>query len=140
MSDAVKENARKQRPEYRNIHVTDIVGYRLPLAGIVSILHRISGLLIFFLLPFILYLLDQSLISEGTFGYFSAIVATPFVKLVLLALIWAYLQHFCAGMRHLVMDLHIGLDKISARQTAATVLVVSLSLTALIGLKLFGVM
>lgn len=139
MSDAVTTSEKKQRPEFRNIHVTDIVGYRLPLAGIVSILHRISGLLMFLLLPFILYLLDQSLISEGTFGYFKGLVASPFVKLILLAIIWAYLQHFCAGMRHLVMDLHIGIDKLSARTSAAIVLAVSLALTALIGLKLFGV-
>lgn len=139
MSDAVNENTSKQRPEFRNIHVTEIIGYRLPLAGVVSILHRISGLLMFLLLPFVLYLLDQSLISEGTFEYFKGLVSSPFMKLILLALIWAYLQHFCAGLRHLVMDLHIGLDKLSARQSAATVLAVSLSLTALIGLKLFGV-
>lgn len=139
MSDAVTNSEKKQRPEFRNIHVTEIIGYRLPLAGIVSILHRISGLLMFLLLPFILYLLDQSLISEGTYAYFQGLVSTPLVKLILLAIIWAYLQHFCAGIRHLVMDMHIGLDKLSARQSALTVLLVSLSLTVLIGLKLFGV-
>lgn len=139
MSDAVQENAKKQRPEFRNIHVTEIINYRLPLAGVVSILHRISGLLMFLLLPFILYLLDQSLISEATFEYFRGFVSHPFVKLILLALIWAYLQHFCAGLRHLVMDMHIGIDKDSARKSAATVLVCSLSLTLVLGLKLFGV-
>lgn len=139
MSDAVTNSEKKQRPEFRNIHVTEIIGYRLPLAGIVSILHRISGLLMFLLLPFILYLLDQSLTSEGSFAYFKGLVDTPLVKLILLAIIWAYLQHFCAGMRHLVMDMHIGIDKLSARQSALTVLVVSLTLTVLIGLKLFGV-
>ena len=113
--------------------------YRLPLAGVVSILHRISGLLMFALLPFALYLLELSIRSEMSFDYFKGIASHPFVKLILLGLVWGYMQHFCAGVRHLVMDLHIGLDKDSARKSAATVLLISLSLTALVGLKLFGV-
>ena len=135
MSEAPKKNKR----EFRNIHVTELWNYRLPLAGIISILHRISGALMFLLLPFALYLLDQSLLSEGTFDYFRGITSHWFVKLILLALSWAYLQHFCAGIRHLVMDNHIGIDKNSARQTSIAVLAVSLPLTALVALKLFGV-
>ena len=138
MSEAVKEVAKSDRPQFTNINVWELVHYRLPLAGIVSILHRISGLLIFLLLPFILYLLDQSLISETTFGYFRGILSGWFAKLVILALCWAYLQHFCSGIRHLVMDVHIGLDKDSARRSAVAVLAASLILTALIALKLFG--
>lgn len=134
MSDAVKP----PRPQFRNIHITQIVGYRLPLAGVVSILHRISGLLMFLLLPFILYLLDQSLLSEVSFAYFKGFASHWLVKLVILALSWGYLHHFCAGIRHLIMDKHIGLDKESARESAAGVLIVSLTLTALIALKLFG--
>lgn len=139
MSEAVREVPKKERPEFRNIHVTQLSNYRLPLAGVVSILHRISGLLMFALLPFALYLLELSIRSEISFAYFQGIAANPLVKLILLALVWAYMQHFCAGARHLVMDLHIGLDKDSARKSAATVLLISLSLTALVGLKLFGV-
>ena len=135
MSEAPKKNKR----EFRNIHVTELWNYRLPLAGIISILHRISGALMFLMLPFALYLLDQSLLSEGTFDYFRGITSHWFVKLILLALSWAYLQHFCAGIRHLVMDNHIGIDKNSARQTSIAVLAVSLPLTALVALKLFGV-
>jgi succinate dehydrogenase / fumarate reductase cytochrome b subunit len=136
MSEAVK----KGRPQYRNIHfVKDLPRYRLPLAGLVSILHRISGFLMFLLLPFILFLLDKSLMSEISFEYFRGFASHWLVKLVFLALIWAYLHHFCAGLRHLVMDLHIGLDKNSARKSAASVLAISLLLTALIALKLFGV-
>jgi succinate dehydrogenase / fumarate reductase cytochrome b subunit len=136
MSEAVK----KGRPQYRNIHfVKDLPRYRLPLAGLVSILHRISGFLMFLLLPFILFLLDKSLMSEISFEYFRGFASHWLVKLVFLALIWAYLHHFCAGLRHLVMDIHIGLDKNSARKSAASVLAISLLLTALIALKLFGV-
>ncbi len=139
MSEAVKEVAKIERPQFRNIHVLQLRNYRLPLAGVVSILHRISGFLLFLLLPLILYLLDQSLISEDTFGYFKGLVSGWFVKLVILALAWGYLQHFCSGIRHLISDIHIGLDKDSARQSAVVVLVISGALTALVALKLFGV-
>jgi len=132
------EAAKPHRPEYRNIHIAQIAGYRMPLAAFVSILHRISGLLMFLLLPFILYLLDKSLLSEISFDSFRNFASNWFVKLVILALSWAYLHHFCAGLRHLVMDLHIGLDKDSSRKSAAGVLAVSLVLAAAIALKLFG--
>jgi succinate dehydrogenase / fumarate reductase cytochrome b subunit len=74
-----------------------------------------------------------------SFSYFQGIASHWFAKLILLALIWAYMQHFCAGVRHLFMDVHFGLDKDSARKSAASVLTVSLLLTAVVGLKLFGV-
>lgn len=135
MSEAVK----KQRPLFRNIHITQIMRYRLPLAGLVSILHRISGALLFLLLPFILFLLEKSLTSEMSFDYFRGIASHWFVKLVLLALAWAYLHHFCAGVRHLFMDVHIGSTKDGARKSAAGVLIISLLLTLLVALKLFGV-
>ncbi|SFV15158.1 succinate dehydrogenase, cytochrome b556 subunit [Pseudoduganella namucuonensis] len=135
MSNALQ----KKRPEFRNIHITELSNYRLPLAGIVSILHRISGFLMFALLPVILYLFEKSIVSEISFEHFRGIVSHPVVKLVILALVWAYFQHFAAGVRHLVMDTHIGLDKDSARKSAATVLAISLALTALVALKLFGV-
>jgi succinate dehydrogenase / fumarate reductase cytochrome b subunit len=139
MSEAVKEVPKKERPEFRNIHITELPNYRLPPAGWVSILHRVSGAGLFLLLPFILYLLERSIRSEIYFEHFKGIVSQPLVKLVLLGLIWAYLQHFCAGVRHLFMDMHMGIEKDSSRQSAVSVLVVSLVLTALCGLKLFGV-
>jgi len=93
----------------------------------------------FLLLPFILYLLDKSVTSEVSFAELQRFTSGVFVKLVILALVWAYLHHFCAGVRHLIMDLHYGLDKHTARKSALSVLIVSVSLAALIGLKLFGV-
>ncbi|KIF82463.1 succinate dehydrogenase, cytochrome b556 subunit [Noviherbaspirillum autotrophicum] len=134
MSEAVK----KSRRQFNVMSFAQTVHYRLPLAGIVSILHRISGMLIFLLLPFILYLLDKSLTSEISFEYFKGYVAQPLVKLAILALSWAYLHHFCAGVRHLFMDLHMGLDKDSARKSSVAVFAVSLPLAALVALKLFG--
>ena len=134
----MSEAAKPKRPQFRNIGITQIAAYRLPLAGVVSILHRISGLLMFLMLPFILYLLDHSLLSEISFDYFKGFTSNWFVKLIILALSWGYLHHFCAGIRHLIMDKHIGLDKVSARKSAASVLVVSLTLAVLVALKLFG--
>jgi succinate dehydrogenase / fumarate reductase, cytochrome b subunit len=139
MSEAVREAPRKQRREFRNIHVTELSNYRMPFSAIVSILHRISGFLMFILLPFILYLLQESIRSEISFAHFQGIASHPFAKLVILALVWGYMHHFCAGIRHLVMDTHIGLDKDSARKTSVTVLVISLAVTLLVALKLFGV-
>lgn len=139
MSEAVKEVPKKERREFRNIHITELPNYRLPPAGWVSILHRVSGAGLFLMLPFLLYLFKLSVTSEMTFDYFKGILSNPLIKLLLLGLIWAYLQHFCAGVRHLFMDVHVGIEKDSSRQSAVTVLIVSLVLTALCGLKLFGV-
>jgi succinate dehydrogenase / fumarate reductase cytochrome b subunit len=123
----------------------DAVKYRLPLAGVVSILHRASGALMFGLLPLIIWLFDMSVSSEISFEVFrSAFVAgigfVPafLVKLVVLALIWAYLHHFIAGVRHLWMDATHSVTKEWGRQSAVVTLVLSLLLTAALGAKLFG--
>jgi succinate dehydrogenase / fumarate reductase cytochrome b subunit len=140
MADLASKAGSKSRPEFRNIHIFQLSSYRLPLAGIVSILHRISGALMFLVgIPFMLYLFDQSLTSELSFANYTAVVSHWFAKLVLLGLIWAYLHHFCAGIRYLVMDVHVAIEKDQARKTAGSVLIVSLLLTALVALKLFGV-
>jgi succinate dehydrogenase / fumarate reductase cytochrome b subunit len=91
------------------------------------------------LLPFILYLLDLSLRSDSVFMKIHEFTSSVFVKLIIVALAWAYLHHFCAGVRHLFMDLHFGLDKHSARKSAVLVLASSLSLAALVAAKMFGV-
>jgi succinate dehydrogenase / fumarate reductase, cytochrome b subunit len=129
----------KAKPRFGVMRLIDATAYRLPLAGFVSILHRISGMLMFLLLPFLLYLLDNSLASEQLLMTLQVFASHFLVKLVILALVWAYLHHFCAGVRHLFMDFHFGLEKDSARQSAIGVLAVSLTLTLLVALKLFGV-
>ena len=134
MSDSLKTG----KPQFRNINITDLVHYRMPLAAIISILHRVSGAVIFLLLPVILLLLDKSLMSEISFEHFRGIASHWFVKLIILALVWAYLHHFCAGIRHLFADVHVGADKVNGRKSAAIVLAISLPLTALVALKLFG--
>jgi succinate dehydrogenase / fumarate reductase cytochrome b subunit len=135
----VAEALKKLRPEYRNIGIGQLAKYRLPLAGKVSILHRVSGLLLFVCLPFILYLLDQSLTSEISFDAFKGFLANPIVKIVTLVLSWAYLHHFCAGIRFLLLDTHVAVNKEGGRQTALIVLIVSLLLTLAMALKIFGV-
>ncbi len=140
------ELARK-RPEFRNINaLKDLPSYRLPVAGIVSILHRISGFLMFLLMPLIIWMFDNSITSEISFAKFSAafnigigFVPGWFMKLVALALIWAYLHHFIAGVRHLRMDMsHDAVSKASGANSARVVLGLSLGLTAILGAKLFG--
>jgi succinate dehydrogenase / fumarate reductase cytochrome b subunit len=137
MVDA-QQDVKKAKPVFRNIGLAQLIKYRLPWAGKVSILHRISGAALFLLLPFILYLFDQSLASELSFMQFQAFTDHFLVKLICLGLIWSFLHHFWAGIRYLLLDLEIGVEKIPAQKSAILVLVVSLALTALVGAKLFG--
>lgn len=139
MSEAVREVTRKERPQFRNIHVTDILRYRLPLPGKVSIMHRISGVVLFLLLPFLLWLFQQSLLSEDTYAYFQGVLRLPLVKLLVLAATVGYIAHFCAGVRHLFMDCHLAADKPAARASAGAVLAITGVLSLLVALKLFGV-
>jgi succinate dehydrogenase / fumarate reductase, cytochrome b subunit len=131
--------ASKARPQIRNIHVTQILQYKLPPPGMVSILHRVSGALLFFALPLILWLFDLSLMSELSFARLVEVGSHWFVKLVLLVLIWAFLHHLVAGIRYLLLDLHLGVEKSAARTSALAVFWISLPLTVLVALKLFGV-
>ncbi len=124
--------AKKKRPVYLNL-----VQIRLPLPGFVSILHRISGALLFLSGIWLLFMLDRSLASEAGFQSVRHYVGFPVVKLSLLGLIWAYCHHFCAGIRYLFLDLNKGLDLPAARMSSWAVLVVSLSLTAFLGAKLW---
>ena len=136
----MSEALQKSRQPIRNVSITDItMNYKQPPSAIVSILHRISGFVLFLMLPFLLYLFEQSIRSEISFAHFAGIVGHPFTKIVILGLSWAYLHHFCAGIRHLFMDNHMALDKDASQRTARWVLIVSLALTLLVALKLFGV-
>ncbi len=132
------------RRQYRNIHVLQILSYRLPPAGIVSILHRVSGALMFFLLPFIIWMFDTSLTSEVTYERFTSVFNAGvgvfpgwFFKLGALALIWAYLHHFTAGLRHLWMDGTHAVTREFGHLSAIVTLVVSVLLTLALGWRLF---
>lgn len=125
------ELARK-RPKYLNLFEI-----KLPLPGWVSILHRVSGAGLFLMLPLLIWLLGLSLGSADSFATFKAITGHPLVKLILLGLLWAYLHHFCMGIRILLLDMHVGIEKAQARTSAIAVLIVSLAMTALLGAKLW---
>jgi succinate dehydrogenase / fumarate reductase cytochrome b subunit len=136
----------KKRPEFRNINaLVDLPTYRLPAAGFVSILHRISGFVMFLLLPFVVWMFDTSVSSEISFAKFKAafnvgvgFVPGILVQLVALVLIWAYLHHLIAGVRHLYMDANHAVSKEFGKSSAVVTLVLSLGLTAALGAKLFG--
>lgn len=118
----------KQRPKH-----LDLTQITLPVPGIVSILHRISGVLLFLSLPCWLYVFHQSVSSEASFEGYHGVVTHPWAKLALLGLLWAYLHHFCAGIRFLMLDMHKGTALPTARMTAKAVLVVSIVLTVILG-------
>jgi succinate dehydrogenase / fumarate reductase cytochrome b subunit len=123
----------KPRPVYLSL-----ARIRLPLPGIVSILHRISGAALFLVgLPLLLYAVQTSLASPESFATLEAMLATPFAKIVLIGLVWAYLHHFCAGLRYLLLDVHQFIELKPARQSSAVVLIASLALAALIGIRLW---
>jgi len=133
----------KARPG-ENMRLLDALAYRLPLAGLVSILHRVSGILMFVLMPFIIWMFDTSLTSEITYSQFTAVfnggmgfVPGIVFKLIALALIWAYLHHFIAGLRHLWMDATHAVTLEFGRQSAAVTLSLSVLLTLVLGAKLF---
>jgi succinate dehydrogenase / fumarate reductase cytochrome b subunit len=123
----------KPRPVYLNL-----VRIRLPLPGLVSILHRVSGAALFlFAVPLVLFAMQTSLESAGGFAALKAMFANPLCKLVLVGLLWAYLHHFFAGIRYLLLDLHVGDDLTPARQSSVAVLAASLALTLMIAVRLW---
>ena len=123
----------KPRPVYLNL-----LAIRQPLPAIVSILHRISGALLFLIgIPLLLWIVQRALASPETWAQMRGVLAHPIAKLTLLVLAWAYLHHFLAGIRHLVMDLHIGMDLPAARRSGAFVLVLAIVLTLAVAVKLW---
>ncbi len=124
---------RAARPVYLNL-----LAIRQPVPAIISILHRLSGALLFLIgIPLLIWAVQQSLASPEAYAVLRASFAHPLAKLILLGLVWAYLHHFCAGIRYLLLDLHIGTELAPARQSSFAVLIVSLALTAIIGARLW---
>ena len=139
---------RSKRPEFRNINAfTDLTTYRMTPAAWVSILHRASGVIIFLLLPFVIWMFDTSISSEISFDKFKSafnvgMLGLPGMiwKLLALALIWAFLHHFIAGLRHLWMDVsHAAVTKEFGKSSALVTLAISIALTLVLGAKLFGI-
>lgn len=137
----------KKRPEFRNINAfKDLTTYRMTAAAWTSILHRASGAVLFLLLPLVIWFFDTSVSSEVSFERFASafssgigIVPGWLLKLVSLGLIWAYLHHMFAGIRHLIMDIdHHAVNKQFGKASGMTVIFGSLALTVLLGARLFG--
>lgn len=121
---------KKKRPKNLNL-----ISIRLPLPGVLSIIHRISGAVLFLMLPVLLWLLQGSLASPESFASIKGVIAHPLVKLILFGLIWLYMHHFCAGIRYLLLDVHKGVDLKSARLSSWIVFIVSIALTLIVGAK-----
>ena len=136
MSEAAAKPVRKPRPKYLNLQAL-IFEIRMPVSAWVSILHRISGALLFVALVWLLWMLDRSLSSEASFEKIRHYAGLWPVKLSLLALVWAFCPHFCAGIRYLFLDLDKGVDLATARLTSWIVLGASLGLTVFLGWKIW---
>ncbi len=125
--------APKPRPKYYDLNLA-----HLPASGLLSIFHRVSGALLFFpILPALLYILQMSLGSEEGYARLAGFLGHPVVKLALLGVVWLYAHHFFAGIRYLLLDVHIGIDKAPARASAITVFVLGIVATLLIGWRLW---
>ena len=125
--------APKTRPKYYDLNLA-----HLPPPGLVSILHRVSGALLFFpILPALLYALQVTLGSEPGFARWQDFFARPMVKIIMLGVAWLYAHHFCAGIRYLLLDLHIGIGKEPSRSSAIAVLVLGLVTTLLVAWRLW---
>jgi succinate dehydrogenase / fumarate reductase cytochrome b subunit len=118
----------KGHPKY-----LDVFKLRLPVPGLVSILHRVSGLGLFLFLPLLLWLFQSSLASPDSYVRYRAAFASPLLKLILIGLLWAFLHHLLAGLRFLALDLHYGTDLATARASSLAVLVISIALTMVLG-------
>jgi succinate dehydrogenase / fumarate reductase cytochrome b subunit len=124
--------AKRRRPLWFNLSPLN-----LPVPGLVSIFHRVSGLLLFLGLVGFLFLLDTSIASEAGFARVRGYTDQPLMKVLLLGFLWAYLHHFCAGIRYLFLDIDKGVGLQAARASSYAVLAVSLALTALLGMRLW---
>lgn len=132
LAQATEVTLRKKRPVWYNLSPVN-----LPVPGLVSIFHRVSGGVLFLGMFWLLYLLDASLASEASFDSFKAVATHPLGKLVLIGFAWAYLHHFCAGVRYLFLDMQKGEELHTARKTAASVFVVSLLLTLAVAVAIW---
>lgn len=122
----------RERPKHLALHQI-----KLPLPGVVSILHRVSGMMLLISLPVLLLILQYSLTSIETHTRLLELLAHPLSRLALLGLLWAFLHHFCAGIRYLLIDLHYVSNLGRARSSSKIVLAVSLALTVLMGAQLW---
>jgi succinate dehydrogenase / fumarate reductase cytochrome b subunit len=125
-------HATHRRPKYLNL-----LQIRLPLPALVSILHRVSGAVLFLALPGLLWCLQQSLVSFQSFAAVQAVLAHWWVKVIITGLLWSYFHHLCAGIRHLLMDVYHTTDLPAARFSAMLALGSGVALAAAAGALLW---
>jgi len=124
--------AKRRRPLWFNLSPLN-----LPVPGLVSIFHRISGIVLFLGLIGFLYLLDVSLASENGYAKAADYLGKPGWKLLAIASVWALLHHMCAGVRHLFLDIDVGTSLHVARRSAFAVFIVSLLMAASIAVRIW---
>lgn len=123
----------RQRPKYVDLNLLN-----LPMPGLVSILHRITGVVMFlFLIPAVLFVLQGTLDAETGFNKWKSIFSEPVVKLIVLGFVWSYLHHLFAGIRYLLLDIHVGVALEPARTSARLVLALGLIATAIVGVRIW---
>ncbi|MBL0125591.1 MAG: succinate dehydrogenase, cytochrome b556 subunit [Betaproteobacteria bacterium] len=121
------------RPKYVDVNML-----HLPIPGLVSIFHRVTGVVMFlFLIPAVLFVLQCTVGSEDGFNRWKSFFSEPLVKVVFLGFVWAYMHHFFAGIRYLLLDVHIGIDLAPARMSAKIVMAMGLIATVLIGVRIW---
>jgi succinate dehydrogenase / fumarate reductase cytochrome b subunit len=125
---------RKPNNRPKNLNLLTI---RLPINALVSILHRVTGCVLFLILPLLLIGLQWSLSSEQGFTTVKEILNSPFIKLVFFGFAWAFFHHFFAGLRHLAMDVHWATTLMKARFTSKAVLVLGVLATIAVAIKLW---
>jgi succinate dehydrogenase / fumarate reductase, cytochrome b subunit len=130
-SDVYLSVNRMLRTARRPVYL-DPLRIRLPVAGTVSLAHRISGVLLVVVMPWAVYVLAQSLYSPQTYAYWAALLGSVSGQLVLLLLVWALTHHVAAGMRHVLYDAGIGNQFDTAKRTAWWVHYVALGTTGLV--------
>ena len=125
--------ATPRRPKYYDLNLA-----HLPPPGLVSIIHRVSGALLFFpILPGLLYVMQMALGSEQSFAQCREFFAQPLVKLAVIGMAWLYAHHFFAGIRYLLLDVHVGIMKQPARTSAVAVLVLGVLATLVIAWRIW---
>jgi len=127
MSAAPAKSSRP-RPKYYDLNLA-----HLPAPGLLSIFHRASGIALFLVIPLLLFIFHQSMQSDAGFAKWQGIFAMPLVKLVLLGFVWSYMHHFFAGIRYLLLDVHVGVAKEPAQTSAKVVIVLGVLATLAIG-------
>jgi succinate dehydrogenase / fumarate reductase cytochrome b subunit len=132
-NNQIQQNkAKRNRPKNLNLFTI-----RMPINALVSILHRATGCLLFLVLPVLLILLQLSLSSAEHYQMVKSLLNSPFTKLMLLGLAWAFFHHFFAGIRHLAMDVHWMTTLMKARFTSKAVLALGVLATLVLAINLW---